>query len=292
MAFSRPLISVVIPSYNYARFLPDCIASVTSQDYPNLELVVFDDRSKDTSVEVLHQIASDPATKRAFNGRIHVEVNERNLGAHETINRAIAHSAGEYVCILNADDTFGPGRLKRMHDAMSVADAKFAFSKVDFIDEEGARSRDPDPIARKLERRQWAIKSFPTVGFACVASNVAISTGNFLFTRRLFDEIGPFSDLRYCHDWDFLLRVLLRCEPLYVADAIYNYRIHGSNSFRSLDGVAASESATVYRSYFDKVAAGIPTNRQAPDPRYWPGVFDVFMSAYGLWSFWSADRPN
>ena len=287
-----PSISVIVPSYNYAHFAAECIASVVDQDYPNMELVVVDDGSKDDSVNLLERLSAQEDVQRAFRGRVRIELNPRNLGTHETINRGIKLSTGDYVGILNADDTYAPHRLKRMIQSVTAAEARFAFSKVDFIDQDGALVSRPSPLAHRLRHRQSAIERFPTVGFACLASNVAISTGNFLFERRLFDEVGPFGNLRYCHDWDFLLRCLLTTEPLYVPESGYNYRVHGANSFRSLEHVAASESEIVYRNYFDHVTMNRHTNRKAPGPVSWPGVFESFMETYGLWAHWSGDKPN
>lgn len=289
---NAPQVSIVVPSYNYAHFMHECVASVVDQDYPNMELVIVDDLSKDDSAKVMNRLAAQDEVQRAFRGRVRLEFNVKNLGAHETINKGIRLASGDYVAILNADDTFGRNRLNRMISAMKAVGSRFAFSKVEFIDQDGQRISRPSPLAHRLRHRQSAIDRFPTVGFACLASNVAISTGNFLFDRRLFDEVGPFRNLRYCHDWDFLLQSLLVTEPLYVPDSVYNYRIHGSNTFRSLENVAASESAAVYRNYFDRATVNRHANRKAPGPVAWPGVFESCMDAYGLWPHWSGPKPE
>lgn len=285
------LISVVVPSFNHVRFLRACLRSVADQAHCKLELVVVDDASKDDSVEVVREITADQAFSQAFDGRITIETNEQNSGAHATINRAIGLSRGSHIAVLNSDDSFSTARLSKMMNALVQQRRRFAFSRVDFIDEDGGPMGLADLFVQRLRIRQTAIGRFPSVGFACLASNVAISTGNLLFERGLYDEIGPFSNLRYCHDWEFLLRALLVTEPLYVEDAAYNYRVHGTNSFRSLTSLAASESAAVYHSYFDRLLLERFTNRRAPSPQAWPGVFETFMTAYGLWQFWEGERP-
>ena len=292
MKSRSPVISVVVPSYNYARYLPHCINSVTSQSHEELELILIDDRSTDNSIELLNEIVSSAAFADRFSGRVHLEVNSRNLGAHETINRGIAAAHGDYVCILNADDTFGEDRLKTMLGAMQSASARFSFSRVAFINDAGETFAQHDPLVHQLKRRQSSIAKYPTVGFACLASNVAISTGNFMFERQLFRDVGAFRNLRYCHDWDFLLRALLLTEPLYIESAIYNYRIHGANTFRSLQSIAESESALVYREYFEKIVSRSQRNKYAPSPPAWPGVFDAFMTTFGLWPHWVGGLPD
>jgi glycosyltransferase involved in cell wall biosynthesis len=284
------LVSIVIPTYNYARFMKACLGSLRSQQYPELELVIVDDVSTDDSVEVARECLSDSSLSKVFKGRVRIEANEANRGAHETINKAIQLSRGKYIAILNADDEFGAGRVKTLVDKLVQSQSRIAFSHVDFIAEDGSALTGEQRLIQQLRMRQRAISRFPSVGFACLASNVAISTGNFVFERSLFNEIGPFADLRYCHDWDFLLRAIFVTEPLFVPDVSYRYRVHGSNTFRSLGGVAMTESATVYRAYFDRLLLGKPKNLLAPSPDNWPGVFQTIMSAYGLWQFWSGEH--
>jgi glycosyltransferase involved in cell wall biosynthesis len=281
----NPLVSVVIPSYNYERFLPDCVRSVASQDYEHVELIVVDDVSRDRSFDLARDFAMSDEFKKRFSGRVLVEQNERNLGAHATINAGIARSKGAYVTVLNADDTFDPSRIRVMIRKMQSNSSRFAFSRVEFINEHGEPFSVVDPDMQKLKRRQTSIPHFPTIGFACLASNVAISTGNFLFERTLFDEVGPFRDLKYCHDWDFLLRTVLLTEPLYVGSTVYNYRIHGKNTFRSLGDVAASDTAAVYRQFFSAITRKRYRNPIAPNPESWPSVYELFLDAYGLWKY-------
>jgi glycosyltransferase involved in cell wall biosynthesis len=287
-----PLVSVIIPSYNYARFMAECVASVVDQSYRNIELVIVDDRSTDGSESVVHELFASTSLVDRFQGRLVFETNSRNIGAHATINRGIQLSSGDYVAILNADDAFVPDRISVMQTELQRTDRSFGFSAVEFIDEVGHSFSTADPFARMLKGRQDAIDKFPTVGFACLASNVTISTGNFLFSRALFDQIGPFADLKYCHDWDFVLRALLVQEPAYIPGTTYKYRIHGSNSFKSLQSVAEAESSSVYRSFFAEISRSKYTNTLAPSPKSWPGVFELFMSAYGLWPYWKGELPD
>jgi glycosyltransferase involved in cell wall biosynthesis len=292
MADRQPLVSVVVPSFNYARFLSACLDSITQQDYRPLELIVIDDASSDDSWALLESYADSAAARSVYGGRIRIVRNERNLGAHASLNRGIALAKGDLIAIINADDLFGPNRLSRMVSALATAGGRFAFSRVVFVGENGDPIDQTDPIARRLQARQDAILRFPTVGFACLSSNVAISTGNFLFEKRLQQEIGQFSDLKFCHDWDFLLRAIPKTEPVYVSDAHYLYRVHGKNTFRSLDGIAARDTSATLRAYFERIAFQRTKNAIAPTPECWPGVFEIFMTAYGLWQYSEIAPPQ
>ncbi len=92
-----PKISVLIPTYNYARFLPEAIESVLAQDWPNFELLIVDDHSTDNTAEVVQPYClRDP--------RVHFEANAANLGMVNNWNYCLARAGGEYIKFLFGDD--------------------------------------------------------------------------------------------------------------------------------------------------------------------------------------------
>ena len=102
-----PTVSICIPAYNYARFLPDAIESVLAQTFRDFELVIVDNCSTDATAEVVKQYA-------ARDHRIRYVCNEVNVGAQENLNRCIRNATGEFVKILCADDLLAPECIARM----------------------------------------------------------------------------------------------------------------------------------------------------------------------------------
>lgn len=100
---NEPLVSLILLSYNYERYIGDGIRSVLAQTYPHWELIAIDDASTDGSLEVIRSF-SDP--------RIRVLRSESNLGASASYNRAYAHCRGQYVGSLDADDFLAPRKLE------------------------------------------------------------------------------------------------------------------------------------------------------------------------------------
>ena len=206
--------------------------------------------------------------------------NERNLGAHRTINRGIAESRGDYINILNSDDAFAPARLSTLFRACHERRAAFAFSRVELI-------VDDDPTllwkeAEYLASIQDGIDFFPTVGYALLRNQCALTSGNFFFARSVYERVGDFSDLKYCHDWDFILRSLLVTEPIFVPETLYFYRIHPGNSFLQLQSLAEPETEAVLRRYFFFCRNRPVSNPLAPSPAWGP-FFNSFVqqSQYG-----------
>lgn len=255
----EPLISVVIPSYNYEAYIGHAIESVAAQSYRNLELVVIDDCSQDASFERVNDLARNELLRERFSGRITVRENERNLGAHETINEGIVAANGEYLAILNADDLFEVNRFSAMMEGMRRKGAMWGFSRVRCIGPEGEPLETEE--ARSFERIQEKLSGKRHAALAAVAENVGISTGNLLFSRQLFDGIGGFKNYKYVHDYDFFLRACLYDEPAFSIETSYLYRLHGENSFLSLHEEGVRENRVVWLEFYRAVQKGEIANR-------------------------------
>ena len=133
----EPLISVVIPSYNYEAYIGHAIETVAAQSYRNLELIVIDDCSQDRSFEKVNKLAGNELLRERFSGRVTVRKNRHNLGAHATINEGIAAANGEYFAILNADDLFEVNRFSALMEEMRRKGAMWGFSRVRCIGPDG-----------------------------------------------------------------------------------------------------------------------------------------------------------
>lgn len=104
-------VDVAIPSYNYGRYLRDCVKSVLSQHVEGLRVLVIDNASQDDSVEIAQQLA-------ATDSRVEVLARPRNLGPHASFNAAIDWARADYFLILCADDLVAPGSLWRAVEVM------------------------------------------------------------------------------------------------------------------------------------------------------------------------------
>src|SRR5215471_18121754 len=101
-----PSLSVVVPNYNHAKFLPTCLTAILRQSSKPLEILVLDDASTDNSLEVIRQFAAEHPLIRLVQ-------NEKNLGVMPNLNKGVELSRGEYVYIASADDEVVPGLFEK-----------------------------------------------------------------------------------------------------------------------------------------------------------------------------------
>jgi len=254
-----PLVSVVVPSFNHARYVERALASVRAQDYPNLELVVVDDGSTDDSVAVIERVLRDmPLPARLFA--------RQNRGAHEALNDGIAQARGSFLKFLNSDDMLAPSRVSRMVDAVAGNGAAWGFSGIAVVDtDDRPLPRTPGSRADALLRAIEDLEREATIGLALVAANVAVSSGNLFVERALAQAVGGFGTYRYNHDWDFCLRAIERAEPVFVPDPLYVYRLHGANTIVESAERARRESHEPVAAYLARATSGAAfDNPRAP----------------------------
>jgi glycosyltransferase involved in cell wall biosynthesis len=278
-------ISVVIPCFNHARFVTEAIRSVAEQTWSDVELIVVDDGSTDGSSSAI-----EAALKDATSLARAVLLEQPNRGTHAALALGIANATGEIVTILNSDDRFHPHRLARIMAEAPERGDFLAFSMVRLIDAAGSPMPPESETARGYRHALYEASRCPTIGFALLRNNFAVTTGNFVFTRTLYDKVGGFGPYKLAHDWDFLLQSLVHVEPIFVPEPLLDYRTHGANSRAQLHDVTEQEGREILRRYLSRCEQTRPDNPLAPCEENWPVYFDLFVSRYHSWFGWGTIR--
>jgi GT2 family glycosyltransferase len=195
----RPLVSVCIPVYNTERFIADAVTSALSQTCRDLEIVVVDNASTDTTPQVLAGF-TDPRI-RAFR-------NDENIGAAGNFNRAVSLARGRYLKVLCADDVLYPSCLEQQV-AVFEADARAEIAIVgcarDIIDDRGTRW-----LRRRFPGRAGLIDGGAAIGMTVRSgTNIFGEPAAILVRTDAARAAGAF-DARYgfCLDLDLWCRML------------------------------------------------------------------------------------
>jgi glycosyltransferase involved in cell wall biosynthesis len=222
-----PAVSVVIPSYNHASFIAEAVNSVLNQSVRDLELIVIDDGSTDTSLSVLAGF-SDPRLK---------VISQTNQGAHAAINRGLGEASGKYLAILNSDDAYYPRRLERAIAALEAdPQAGLVGSFIEIVDAEdktlGIKHSYQDCSPWLLEIPEQSFRAGDDLRAALLTENYWATTSNYVFPRSWFERVGEFLPLRYAHDWDFALRMAKVARLVMLPEVLMRYRVHEKNTIR------------------------------------------------------------
>lgn len=121
------LVSIIMPSYNTAKFISETIESVLAQTYTNWELIIVDDCSTDDTDAVIRPYLADD--------RIRYIKNEKNSGAAVSRNRALREAKGKWIAFLDSDDLWLPEKLEKQIAFMEQNNCRFSYTNYIEIDE-------------------------------------------------------------------------------------------------------------------------------------------------------------
>jgi glycosyltransferase involved in cell wall biosynthesis len=213
------LVSVIIPTYNSARYLGEAIRSCLGQDYAPIEVIVVDDGSTDDTAHVAGMFGSRVRYMR-----------QDNAGPSVARNWGIRESNGEYIAFLDADDWWNPSKLARQV-ACFDADGEVGLVHTDVIE-----FRETDKGYNPSKHDRGAI-----VGY-CLdelfrANRVA--TSSVMIRRECLQSAGVFDEsIRAAEDLDLWLRIAKRYQFAHVDAPLVTYRCHPANSSGNTEKMA------------------------------------------------------
>jgi glycosyltransferase involved in cell wall biosynthesis len=215
---SQPEITVSIPSYNHARFLPQTLECLLGQTYSNFELIIADDGSSDNSVEIAESFAVRDKRIRVLR---HPGGNHRGIAS--TSNLAAATARGRYVSWLDSDDLWFPDTLERRLEFMEQRpDIGLMCSFFDVIDEEGRvqKHRSGPDLSADCGNRLALLHR--------LIMGCDIGAPTVMLRRDCLEALGLFDDLVYC-DWEMWARIAARYTIGFCDQTLVLYRRHGKN---------------------------------------------------------------
>lgn len=209
-------VSIIIPVFNHARFIRECVESLLAEGISDLEIIVVDDASTDGSLESI----ADLPTKNIRLGA--------NRGPAFARNAGLEVASGDLIDFFDSDDILEKDGLKFRVNWLNEHPEWEAVqgSVFSYIDAQGdVRRFDPD--LKELHRR---LPSVITWEDWKAGLSVPIPLQPCLFRKRVLDEIGPFDDSwRYAEDLDLFYRFLRRHSLPHLFQPVMRYRVHGTN---------------------------------------------------------------
>jgi glycosyltransferase involved in cell wall biosynthesis len=229
-------VSVVIPAFNHARYLPEAIDSALGQTLPAAEVIVVDDGSADDTPQVLEPYRDSVRIVRQAN---------RGVSAARNAGAALCH--GDLLAFLDADDVWLPDKLAAQAARFAEGPALgLVHCAVEEIDADG----------RPLRTRTDGMEGQVAEEMLLFRRAVILGGGSgAVVTRARFDEVGGFDEsLGTSADWDLHHRIARRAEVGFVPRVLLRYRVHGANMHADVARTAREMLAAYAKAFAEEPA--------------------------------------
>lgn len=198
----RPLVSIVIPSYNRAHMLPGAIRSILDQTYQNLEIIIVNDGSTDNTYNAIEELVAGNSRIKAYH--------KQNEGIADTLNYGFRRTNGKYVTWNSDDNYYHKTAIERMATYLDLnADVDFVYTDARKIDTDG--------------REIGLFRAGPPVSVL----DGCMTCGCLLYRREVNDIVGPYNpEWKIAQDYDFYLRAYHKIRMAHIPDVLYDYTVH------------------------------------------------------------------
>lgn len=243
---SGALVSVIIPVYNHEKYVADTLRSIMEQTYADIELIIIDDGSTDSSFAVVQAML--PECEKRFI-RV-VAKTQSNAGSSETINRMLKEVHGEFVYFIASDDLAKPHAIEKEISFLSAnPDYHLAVGDNELVDENGkrcywgkkrktvydikkAKFRTFAERLQKLCRFDFNTEQFGTYPQLYIGNHVP---NGYLIRRSILESIPSFNKEAPLEDWFLMLQIAKYGKLKFLDEILFSYRWHSSNTVKNKD---------------------------------------------------------
>jgi glycosyltransferase involved in cell wall biosynthesis len=230
-----PRISIITPSYNQAQFIEETIRSVLLQGYPELEYIIIDGSSTDSSVEII----------KKYEPWLTYWISEKDKGQTYAINKGFARATGEIIAWINSDDYYMPNIFFQI--AIAMKNVEWVTGGTKHIDLTGRIFEITPANGPELKKFNNCFKNQNDFDFK-------VAQPSHFWSRKIINQVGkPNEKLHFCMDFEWMLRALaLGHHPLLINDVISCIRYHPEAKTNRLNYEFDFERARIlfYLSFF------------------------------------------
>lgn len=245
----KPRVTFILLTYNQEKFVQLAVEGALAQEYKNLEVIVSDDCSPDSTYEIVSNVALN------YSGchEVIIRRNKSNLGLVSHFNNAVSLASGEIVIVAAGDDISLPDRVSK---TVSIFDRDPNITVVSFsdylIDSEGVQAphRRNEGLKKEL---LMGLNSFSSV------SGYKFSGASRGFRKSVFDTFGPLNSSCPSEDTPMLLRCLMSGSGVISPDPAIYYRRHG-NSLSNPASLHKMNIDLLFHQYFDDIETAVKKN--------------------------------
>lgn len=201
-----PKVSVVIPVFNAEKYLESSIESILNQTEKDIEVIIINDGSTDTSLEILNALQKK-------DNRIKI-ISQENKGVIKSLNEAILNSKGDYIARMDADDISFPHRIEKMLDYMEKHNLDLCGSSAVTINERGEEIGKITRPETKDEIMRFTILHNPFIH------------PSVMFRRSIIEKVGLYKNFKHAEDYELWTRIVFKYKVANIQEPLLYYRIH------------------------------------------------------------------
>jgi len=265
-------VDVIVPCYNYAHFLEECVESVLSQSYRDLRVLIINDASRDNTDEVAQKLLRRDSRVQYLRHLV-------NRGHIATYNEGLEWAAGEYTQLLSADDMLTPGSLARSVELMDAHPEVVLTHGQRRVINPGQ----PIPILSDVDTWESTIaKGLDFINLTCERGGNFVNTPTVIVRTDVQKRIGGYrADLPHSADMEMWLRFAVPGPPGYIHVPQAYYRKHDSNMhYAYLDARDLEEQWSTFSTLFDAHGHLIPNAEELRNLAARRIAEKAFWSAY------------
>lgn len=244
----HPLVSVIVPAYNYAEYLPQAIDSALAQDWPSLEVIVVDDGSTDHTQEVL----------AAYGDRIRA-LAQPNSGVNAATGAGIGAARGEFLAFLDADDSWRPDRVRLLAEAlMAHPEAGLVWGDMEIVDHAGR-------VTHPSFRRAHGMEPHAGRVLGRLLRGNFVSAGAMMVRGSLRHRYHPIPEVAAWQDWWIAVRVAEVSEVHTIEEPVNLYRWHDRNMNLGADAARLARLLRVELPFRRWLLENVPAGAATPE---------------------------
>lgn len=267
------LISVIIPAYNHEKYVRETIQSIVNQTYQNLELIIVDDGSKDSTwqkIQGMKQVCESRFSRVIFD-------TQENQGSCKTLNKLISLAQGEYIYITASDDVAKSNAIEKEYNFLSKhSDYALCVGDNEFIDDNSnicywdkkqnnvynksqAKHLTFGKCLQKVNKFSFLSDKFGRYDKLYFINHIP---NGYLIRKSIFEKIGKFTPEAPLEDYWLMLQISKYSKMKYIDEILFSYRWHSNNTAKKIEKMDFMTKKT--QIYEDKLLETLDFNTVLP----------------------------
>lgn len=210
-------VTIIIPCYNIAEYLSDCLGSIQNQTYPSIEIILINDGSTDKTPEICDEFVRKNNNAKVFHINNSGVSNARNLGIKE--------STGDYITFVDADDMISPDYIKSLYQAIQVSKSDIVYCKETHFSSLNFQALKSEECNNKF----YDISSVSDFDYCGLMTHSTV--WGCLFSRKIVSDLSFRTDIFIAEDSLFFNSAIIKANKIGFLDAtLYYYRIRNDSA--------------------------------------------------------------